>query len=114
MRTPDLLREYVPGSVRSAAAATQSVPMGLSRRFTCWRWRARYRLAIAADVRGGSRGLAGGGASVSVLVVREGHWRFAHDKLREEPLSQLGAGREAGAAPPGGDYAGALGRRMRG
>ncbi len=92
VRTPDLLREYVPGSVRSVLRRRLNrVPM--------WVEPTLYVLAVAGrdiDLRllrtleADPEAWLEAGASASVLVVREGHWRFAHDKLREELLSQLG------------------------
>lgn len=92
VRTPALLREYVPGSVRSVLRRRLNrVPM--------WIEPTLYMLAVAGrdiDLRllraleVDPEAWLEAGANASVLVVREGHWRFAHDKLREELLSQLG------------------------
>lgn len=92
VRTPALLREYVPGSVRSVLRRRLNrVPM--------WTEPTLYMLAVAGrdiDLRllraleADPDAWLEAGANASVLVVREGHWRFAHDKLREELLSQLG------------------------
>ncbi len=91
VRTPALLREYVPGSVRNVLRRRLNrVPM--------WVEPTLYVLAVAGreiDLRllraleANPDAWLEAGANASVLAVSEGHWRFAHDKLREELLSQL-------------------------
>ena len=91
VRTPTLLREYVPGSVRGVLRRRLN-------RVPLWVEPTLYVLAVAGreiDLRllraleSDPDAWLEAGANASVLVVREGHWRFAHDKLREELLSQL-------------------------